>query len=386
MYNINELSGWYYDLQLNNRLVCATLHPNKIPNGNNWDDPTTTDDDNPEYAAKPICKAIVTEDFNVAVANSWSDFGGDMLGQIWESVKPLAPYADSFKKGINNAVTRYKEMLNSNKSEDKNRLSKIKESDVSKAMANAMIWLDEKLNKPGGIDITDYLNRSLVVQGTRFSYYSGSGTSFGNLMMKFTLFPTYDGTKFITVDEQVKDILPYCIGKFVSGTEGLLSDEERQKEGSVAKLVDDMISWQKPPGGFKANVKNVDIVQEGTLLLKFGAYYMIENLVIENATFNFSKQMTKNPGGYKSGNSIISPLYCDVTIQLRPATKYSDVSLRKFVFGNDRASRKTITAVNDTLRLGVNMNAAGAVNTNALNSLNSQIQTPTNNGVGNYVY
>ena len=339
MYNIKELSGWYYDLQRENRLISVTLHPNKILTNGKWGDVTKTDEDNPKYAEDPICSAIATEDFSVSVANSWSDFGGDMLGQMWESIKPLAPYADAAKGMIREAVSQYKSLMNSNNSDDNKRATRIKESKMSKGLADMMIYLDDKLNDPNsGVDITDYLNRALVVQGTRFSYYSGSGTSFGNLMMKFTVFPTYKGSKFVSVDDQVKELFPYCIGKFVGGTEGLASDKERNTKGTAANLIDDMVSWQIPPGGFKANVKNVDVVQEGTLLLKFGAYYMVDNLVIENATFNFSKQMTKNPEGYSFNGPLLSPLYCDVTIQLRPATKYSDVSLRKFVLGQERST------------------------------------------------
>ena len=356
MYNVEELSGWYYDLQCENRLISATLHPNKILRGNKWDDPSPTDPDNPKYAQEPICRAIVSEDFNVAVANSWSDFGGDMLGQMWESIKPLAPYADAAKGMIHSAVEQYNNMLKSSNPSDKGRAARIKESKLSRGLANIMTRLDNTVNDPeSGIDITDYLNRALVVQGTRFSYYSGSGTSFGNLMMKFTVFPTYNGSEFITVDKQIKKILPYCIGKFVAGTEGIASDEERNTEGSMANLIDNMVSWQKPPGGFKANIKNVDVVQEGTLLLKFGAYYMIDNLVVENATFNFSKQMTKNPQGYRNYGEILSPLYCEVTIQLRPATKYSDISLKKFVFRGSRESNDTIAMIEDKLRMNTAM-------------------------------
>ena len=333
----NKLSGWYYDLQLENRLTSATLHPNKELNGTEWVDVTgEKDPDYDKYGKDPICRAIITEDFNVSVANSWSDFGGDMLGQMWESVKPLAPYADAAKQMIHSAVQDYK----SGSPETK---AKINESAISRTLAKVMTAIDDKLqDKNSGIDIVDYLNRSLVVQGTRFSYYSGSGTSFGNLMMKFTLFPTYDSSgTYITVDKQVDKILPYCIGKYVTGSDGLQVDNETQN------IIDNMIGWQKPPGGFKANVKNVDVIQEGTLMLRFGAYYAITNLVVENASFNFSKQMTKKPDPTLSGE-ILSPLYCDVTIQLRPATKYSDKSLKEFVLS--RGSTKTLTEVTADLK------------------------------------
>ena len=348
------LSGWYYDLQLGNKLMSATLHPNQELNSDKskWVDIAgEKDPDNPKYAKDPLCTAIVNEDFNVSVANSWSDFGGDMLGQMWESIKPLAPYVDEAKIMIDKAATEYENLLKSSNPNDIDRANRIKESTMSRKLGELMIMARDKMNN-GSIDVADYLNRALVVQGTRFSYYSGSGTSFGNLMMKFTIFPTYDEKgKFKSVDEQVEKLFPYCIGKFVSGTDGLLTNKERE-EGKGSGI-DNMISWQKPPGGFRANVKNVDVVQTGTLLLKFGAYYMIDNLVVENASFNFSKQMTKNPKAYKQiGNSdIISPLYCDVSIQLRPATKYSDESLKKFVLG--RGSTKTQEVINSELKKNV---------------------------------
>lgn len=316
----NKISGWYYDLQLDNRLTNVTLHPNTELNGDTWEkfsgDP---DRDYPEYRAKPICRAIMAEDFSVSVANSWSEFGGDMLGQMWESIKPLAPYADEAKRMIQLAVEDYE------KQENQGLVDKIEESKISSAMAKFMIAANNAINDPeSGIDITDYLNRALVVQGTRFSYYSGSGTSFGNLVMKFTVFSTWIDGEFVTVDEQIEEIYPYCSGEFVNGTDGLKVKKETQQ------IIDSWISWQKPPGGFKANVKNVDIIQFGTLMLRVGTYYTITNLVVENANFVFSKQMAKNP---KNGS--ICPLYCDVTIQLRPATKYSEKSIKKFVLSSE---------------------------------------------------
>lgn len=346
------LSGWYYDLQLENRLISATLHPNQILTKDGvWRDVLEEKDpDNDKYAKDPICTAIINEDFNVSVANSWSDFGGDMLGQMWESIKPLAPYASAAETMIDKAVSDWNNMNNSTNPEDMAKAQRIRESAMSQKMGELMTILNTKI-KNREINITDYLNRALVVQGTRFSYYSGSGTSFGNLMMKFTIFPTYDKEgKFKSVDSQVEKLFPYCIGHFVTGTDGVVKTSSEKRDYSK---IDEFIAWQKPPGNFRADVKNVDVVQTGTLLLKFGAYYMIDNLIVENASFNFSKQMTKNPKAYKQiGNSdIISPLYCDVSIQLRPATKYSDESLKKFVLG--RGSTKTQEAINSELKKNV---------------------------------
>ena len=356
----NRLSGWYYDLQLENRLTCATLHPSMelSQDQSKWEKFKGQEDpDHGEYRKDPLCRAIITEDFNVSVANNWSDFGGDMLGQMWDSLKPLAPYVGVAKQMISSAVKEYDNA-------DAETKKKINESTLSKTLAKVMTALNDTFNDPNAeINIEDYLNRSLVVQGTRFSYYSGSGTSFGNLLMRFTVFPTFKDNKFVTVNEQVEELLPYCIGKYVSGTDGI---DKKIKEKETKKLIDDMIGWQKPPGGFRANVRNVDTIQEGTLMLRLGTYYCITNLVVENANFNFSKQMTKNPTanwdigtavsiGGSSGkyNDILSPLYCDVTIQLRPATKYSDVSLREFI--SSRGSTNILEATNNKLKENLNL-------------------------------
>lgn len=331
-----KVSGWYYDLQMENKLTCVTLHPNQVPDGVKWKDvpdPDPDDETKPQYSLTPICSAIVNEDFNVSIANSWSDFGGDPIGSLWDQAKPLAPYADTFVKGLGTII----ESQNNMSEEEKQRV------DGSKA-ATAMRKISEKLydmSKKGGGDggIVDYLNRSLVVQGTRFSYYSGTGVSFGNLSMKFTVFPTWKDKTFITVNNQINALYPYLVGKFV-------------KEDALKGDLKDFIGWQKPPGGFQANIKDVDNVQKGTLKLKFGAYYSITNLVCQDATFNFSRQMVKNPKESQTDpnipSSIISPLYCDVSITLRPATKFSDESLRAFVTGKGRL--KCIDETNGTLK------------------------------------
>ena len=56
--------------------------------------------------------------------------------------------------------------------------------------------------------------------------------------------------------------------------------------------------------------------------------------------------MTKNPTGYFSGK-ILSPLYCDVAIQLKPATKYSDITLKRFV--SSRGQTTSLAELNEEL-------------------------------------
>ena len=341
----NKISGWYYDIQQENPMTSVTLHPNTSTkdNGETWTAITTEPDPDDEgivhpYAKKPLIRAIVSDDFNVSIANTWSDFGGDMLGQMWGSVKTLAPYADVAEQAIQSALETYRNASPETK-------AKVEGSGIASAMHHIL----EKIGSHPGT-ITDYLNRSLVVEGTRFSYYNGTGVSFGNLMMKFTVFPKWDGNKFITVNRQINDLYPYLVGKF-------------EKETDLPAGLENFVGWQKPPAGFKANLRDVDVIQEGTLKLKYGPYYSITNLVCENATFNFSKQMTKTPNNPdeedyyeisynaatgEQSDSIISPLYCDVTIQLRPATKFSDISLRKFVLGLN--SMNTIKETNNILK------------------------------------
>ena len=165
--------------------------------------------------------------------------------------------------------------------------------------------------KPSGI--SKYLNRALVTQGTRFSYYSGTGISFGNMVLKFTIMPTYKGGSFKTVQEQVRKLYPYTVGH-------LMKNEQKGNDP------DNLINWQLAPGGFESDYRDVDNIQNGTLLMKFGALYAVENLVIESANFTYSKQAVKCPTKMD-----YSPLFCEVTLQLRPATKFSDNKLKQFV-------------------------------------------------------
>ena len=344
-----KLTGWYYDLQTDpteNRLTCVSLHPNSMKVGEDWDeikDGIDEDDDiacypKNKYRKKPICTAIVNEDFSVSISNSWSDFGGDMLGQMWDSIKPLAPYAGAAQNAIERAVEQYKNLDRSSTA-----YKNIQESKLSMALeqiAERIVEKDENGNYK--TDIAEYLNRSLVIQGTRFSYYSGTGTSFGSLNMKFTIFPKWEGNTFITVNKQVEEIFPYVMGEYVLEHFDTIPD------------LDGMVGWQKPPAGFKADTKFVDNIQFGTLKLKIGPYFSLTNLVCENATFTYSKQMVKRPKGSEQETAsdepfsdLISPFYCEVSLQLKPATKYSEKSVKNFVYG--RCNERTLCDTNDKL-------------------------------------
>ena len=332
----NPVSGFYYDLQCNDRLTMAALYPNmkpakdmnKNPNGfENFTgdeiDKDTTSKECP-YSKYPICTAIINEDFQVSVANSFSDVGSDPIGNLWQELKPLAPYLGEVSSNLSDIAKATQQWLGNNGTGSK--------------FANGVKWLNENVFNPGKDKVktaSTYLARSLVVQGTRFVYYSGTGVDYGNLMMKFTLFSGYDKDgNWRSVDDQIKGdgtaqhpgILPYVIGEF---------KKVNEIPGDAGEFVQQYASWQLPPDGFTADIKNVDNVQSGTLRLRIGVRYAIENLVISGAQFNFSKTMVKNPESSDIADDYLVPLSCDVVLNLKPATKSSRVSLENFVFGKN---------------------------------------------------
>ena len=333
----NKLSGWYYDLQTNytgpGRMTCVTLHPStKKPD----DDKTVKwekykgpgDEDDTFYRKEPVAIALMGEDFQVSIANSWSDFGGDMIGQMWDSVRPLAPYSDVVIQTLRDMNTNYQKAKES---------GKIKENSLSKAIGDAMQKIEGVYNnhtKNGGI--SDYLNMALVCMGTRFSYYSGTGISFGNMVMKYYVMPKWENGKLITVNEQLEDLYPYIVGHLML---------EKGKDGK--NKPDQLVAWQQAPGGFKSDYRDIDTQQDGTLLMKFGGLYSINNLVVESANLVFSKQAIKQPIISESGQAY-SPLFCEVTLQLRPASKFSDDRLKDFVY-NKKSLPNTHNTIKDLM-------------------------------------
>lgn len=311
-YNTSQISGFYHDLQKSNKLLSVTLHPSTIYNGSSWSNVTTgigTGD--VKYREEPLAVAILKEDFTIAIANNWTDFsGGDTLNQIWNSVRPFSAFAKYAADNLRKMQSTTNEM----KEEGSDILESKAVQSITAAVSNALPYLDKG---------ADYLNRSLVTQGSRFSYYGGTGTSFGNLSMKFIIFADWinQGNKkvFSTVKDQLSDLYPYIMGEYVNW------DEKKAKDEGL----NNFLGWQKPPGNFEADVKNIDNFVKGTLMLRFGGYYSIPNLVIRDAQLTFSKQMVKDP----SNPNIISPLSCDVQLTLQPATKFSDKLLKEFVNG-----------------------------------------------------
>lgn len=318
--------GFYYDVQKNNPLMSVTLHANYETDdgGITWYNWSKGDlDKDGGYGLDPLCTALMSEDFGVSIANNWSEFdAGNMLESAWNSVRPAGAYLGHASKLMSGMVEAGNKWLSKN-------------AEGSTEWARRLNSGLSKVNDFISSDKTKILNHALVVQGTRFSYYAGTGTSFSNLNMKFTLFADYVHTvdrasgkdtvteKLVSVHEQLKDLYPYIMGQYVSvdGSNG------SGKESSNS--LNEFFGWQKAPGGFTPDIKNIDNPILGTLKLKFGSYYSIRNLVVRDAQLNFSKQMVKDP----NNPGTVTPLYCDVMLSFQPATKFSDVALRAFCEG-----------------------------------------------------
>lgn len=344
-----ELSGFYYDLQKENELTRVTLHSNmeikkseekKGGKGGGGSaekkkiefEKVSGDKDADGYSTKALCSCIMNEDFAMTIANAWSEMGGDPIGSLWNSFKPLAPYLDVFSDTI-------QEMK-----EKQDAWAKTQEG--KKGMRNSSLvkglgWVVDKLSSDKVTEGTSkaslYLNSALSVEGSRFSFYGGTGISFSNMVMKFTLFSEFGNT----VSDQLKDLLPYFIGTW----EGL--DENEEAVNTLGKTVTELIGFERPPSGYRANIWSVDTKQDknsmlknsitGTFKLKFGPYYSIRNLVVSDLQLNFSKQMVKIPENEMLANETklnLHPLFCDVQLTLKPCVKYNDELIEEFVLGS----------------------------------------------------
>lgn len=307
--------GFYYDVQLNNPILKVSLHPSTEPgpppkyskeiSGEKLEDGF--------YGKAPLCQSIIAEDFQVSIANTMSNFGGDPIGELWNSaVKPYSPYIEEVKEDLKTIGEKTKQTANKMFSGENGKGSKLNEffRNAGNAVGDIIKEVGDK-----GADIT---KRSLIIQGTQFSYYAGTGVDFGNLSMKFVLFSGYDATgAYKSVKDQIEKISWYVIGPMEPVTE-VSSD-----------LVKEFAMWQIPPGGYVANVKNLDVNQWGTLKLLVGPYYAIENLIIQSAQFNYSKTLCKNPNDEKT----MVPLYCEVLLNLKPVSKFSEKRVFEFAHG-----------------------------------------------------
>lgn len=325
---------FYYDKQITNRLTSVYLHANRILDGDKWKEPDEPVDDD-GYMIRPLCRAILDEDYQVAVSNSWSQFGEDEIGSLFNSLKPYAPYAAHLAKMLKQA--NEKEEMKTGTEQEKKDIN----STVGQVLDKFTDKVYEVVEKAPSL-----LNRHLVAQGARFSYYSGTGVGFGNLTMKFTVFANWIDGEFKSTHDQLQKLYPYCFGKFVQALDdsGNITGTDVNSGTFISNnkdLINRYFGWQLPPGGYLASVKEIDEIQFGTLKLKFGAFYSLPNLVVESAQFQFSKQMIKVR---KPGQTIndITPLSCDVTLTFKPATKFTDNALRNFVSGKSMEKEREV--------------------------------------------
>ena len=334
---------FYYDRELSNDLTYVSLHANsKLVKDEKTDevrwvtDPTKLNEllDSDNYISTPLCRSVLNEDYSINVSNSWTQFGDDAIGSAFNSLKPFAPYAAKLAGAADIMLSKSKNMeLTGDKAMD---------SSFGRVMTKLASYVKDSSDKGAKI-----LNRSLVAQGARFSYYSGTGVGFGNLSMKFTVFSEYKQdtvtgkVEWMDVNSQLQNLYPYVMGKYTNGilnSDGSvkgIDDIKTGVSGETAEVINEFFSWQLPPGGYNPDTVNYDKVQHGTLKLKIGAFYSIPSLVCINSQFQFSKQMVKNWDLDKKKNTI-SPLYCDVVLTFQPVVKYSDDALKKLMSGSSQ--------------------------------------------------
>lgn len=268
--------GFYYDDQLNNKSNTIRLYGTK--NGT-------------KYTDEPLAKAIFNEDFEFEISNSWSDFaGGNFIEGMFNQVRGYAPYADYIVDKL-----RKIDFNETNNSDDKLI------SDISR-------WTDNFVNNTlanNSSKITEYLNKALVVQGTRFVYFSGTSIGLGNLGMKFILM--YDPINNKTIKEQLDPLMEYVIGDYES-------PEGSTNKDSAMDEMKSFIGWQNPPGGFTMDIKNVQNILKGTMKMEFGDMYMIDNLVCRGCHVSMSRMRVNRPDG---GDP--TSLYGEVSLAFQPA-------------------------------------------------------------------
>ena len=336
-----NISGWYYDNQLNNPLTSVSLHANmECVDGEDgkrtWIEITDKDPEDEKlglkddkgnvrcYSKTPICQSICNEDFSVNISNDWSDFGVDNIaGSIWNTIRQVGPYSSVIESAISELVKTAEDEEKTYDKETATWSQKINHG-INQIAKNYKTYF-------GNLNQKDFFNRALIMQGTKFAYYGGTNVNFSNLGMRFTIFPKFENGVPVSVLDQVQNLYKYLIGS----TEDFELDKAPDDVQEIAK---DYIKWQKAPGGFEPDLKNYDVIQPGTLKLKIGSLYAIPNLVCNDANFVFSRQMVKFPEeitniSYEGNNAKVSmsPLFCDVSLALRPVSKYTEKLLLALV-------------------------------------------------------
>ena len=299
----DAFSGFYYDQQILDKSLTMTLHCNRIPldeTGKEWTAPNGSKKaDSEGYCLEPLATAIISEDFQVGIHNEWSDGGGvDDISGLFNSMKSYAPYIGEAGKKFTEAGEAGEDVAAEAQADGKTWAFN---------MNNVMKWLGANSHR-----LEDVMNRAIVVQGTRFSYYNGTGIAFGNMSMKVMYFSDWNPQTGLweSCYDKLNKLVPYMIGPYKKWNENQEKDDGWNK----------FIGWQLPPGDFRADLKTVDVVQRGTLKVRFANLYSISNLVVNDVQINFSKSMVKCP---MDGYIDIYPLYCEVNITLKPAAKYT---------------------------------------------------------------
>ena len=406
---MSKLSGWYYDIHQDwqgiNRLTTVSLHANSYyKKADSWgyspktgaaatdekmrepgtdtgrDDGHNPDFDEDGYYVEPICTCVLQEDFQITVQNQWTDMGEDNAGRFINSLRVnLAPFAGTITEGLKTMETKYENLSD----RDKREL----EGTIAGQILQPMIsWLNK--NVVGDNDrLAKYLNSAILVEGSRFSIYQGSNINFNNMSMKFVVIPKWDPETgiFISVTDQLKDLYHYFFGEFVSIDKEVVSDTKLRSR----------ITWQRPPAGYQADMSQLDATQKGSLKLKIGGNYSICNVVVEAAQLVFSKQMVKNPRvvheklmnptGDVSGSEYLTPLSCEVTLTLRPCTRYSDRTLLNIVQGAGMNAEKEMLAnkMLENLRHGME-DYANVGNEQGKSYLLPGVDSPNDNPKENY--
>lgn len=355
-------SCWFYDNQMLDRMTSVSLHANTYLDNNRKWRKFEAGIDKGGYCLAPLCTSVLSEDFQVNISNTWNEVGGDPVSGFWDTfVRPAAPYT-KFTKDAVAAIGRGAREWGEKQGD--------KISDTAQQFLNFAGKVGDFVDKNGETAV-DYMNSVLISQGTRFSYYSGSGVSFGNLQMRFTMFPIWaDNGTFLSVPQQLELLFPYVMGTYTKLYLGLKEDGKGQITDGATGAKEEystLLGWQHPPAGYQAVYEDIDKAGiKGTLKLRIGSFYVLESLVCESMSFNLSRQMVKRPmsgvslkdgpgwsgitrqstssgntTGAKNGNNsssidkqmAFSPLFADVILSFKPATKYSDATMRRFIYG-----------------------------------------------------
>lgn len=309
------------------------------------------------YSKEPIASAILSEDFKVSIANSFSKLGGDPLGALINENKASLPIVNEVSEFIKSIAKQTRERVDKAQGSDKLK---------NKWQGAFADWLDKAANNP--LMNSSILNRAVVFQGARFSFYGGTGVNFDNMSISYTIFPYWETIKdkngkeefkFVTVYDQLERLMPYVIGEFVPMNFGGFEHKEGESQMmALAKDAGNIVnsvfssygSWQLPPGGFEVYIKDVDVVQKGTMKLKLGSLYAVDNLMIVSCNFALSKHLIKDPslmsdkfaGDIKEADALkyLTPAFCDIHLGLQPVSLYSKQSLIRFIKGEETISER----------------------------------------------